>query len=405
MSAADATVAIVGGGVIGVAVAHALAGVGTDSVVLEAEQGLALAASGTNSGILHTGFDSPPGQLETALILRAAELREQLLASLAVPVVRCGALLRPRDEREREAVARLAANARANGVDAYVEESGALAVPGEAVTDPVAFVHALAGAAVAGGASVECSARVLAVRAAGSEMVELELADGRRPRARAVVNCAGLHADEVARLAGDDELEVYPRKGEFLVFETPAAQRLERILLPVPTALGKGVLVFPTVDGRIVAGPTARERVDKHDWSVEPDAGELILARACNAYPPLRECRQIGAYAGLRPAGRERNYAIERSRAMPGLIHVAAIRSTGLSSSLAVGEHVVSMLAHTGAVDSRAAQRARLVADEHGGVTPPARPLPALPAQAGAGEWWQRAARYRAARVGDEGGS
>ena len=77
-------------------------------------------------------------------------------------------------------------------------------------------------------------------------------------RCRVAVNCAGLHADEVARLAGDESFSIYPRKGEFLVFDPPAGERLERILLPVPTKRTKGVLVFPTIDGKIIAGPTAR---------------------------------------------------------------------------------------------------------------------------------------------------
>jgi glycerol-3-phosphate dehydrogenase len=81
--------------------------------------------------------------------------------------------------------------------------------------------------------------------------------------ARAAANCAGLHADEVAAMAGDGLVSIYPRKGEFLVFDPPAHAPLRRILLPVPSDLGKGVLVFPTVDGQIVAGPTAREREDK----------------------------------------------------------------------------------------------------------------------------------------------
>ena len=87
-----------------------------------------------------------------------------------------------------------------------------------------------------------------------------------------VVNCAGLDADEVARLAGDDSFEVYPRKGEFLVFDPPGGERLERILLPVPTKRTKGVLVFPTIDGKVVAGPTAVDQEDKGDWSVRPEA-------------------------------------------------------------------------------------------------------------------------------------
>src|SRR5271170_4189812 len=111
-----ANVAVIGGGVVGCAVAHALARRGVSAVLLEAEPGLALGASGANSGILHTGFDSKPGELETRLIVRAGELREMLLDELAVPVWHCGARLRPRDDDERDAVARLAANAELGGV-------------------------------------------------------------------------------------------------------------------------------------------------------------------------------------------------------------------------------------------------------------------------------------------------
>ena len=82
------------------------------------------------------------------------------------------------------------------------------------------------------------------------------------------VNCAGLYADEVARLYGDDSFEIYPRKGEFFVFDGLA---LDRILLPTPTRRTKGVLVFPTLDGKVVAGPTAVDQTDKEDWSVRPE--------------------------------------------------------------------------------------------------------------------------------------
>src|SRR5271167_670619 len=110
--AVDTQVAVIGGGVVGCAVAHALARRGVQAVLLEAEMGLALGASGANSGILHTGFDSAPGELETRLILRSAALRDELLDELGVSVWRCGARLTPSDEDERAAVARLAENAR-----------------------------------------------------------------------------------------------------------------------------------------------------------------------------------------------------------------------------------------------------------------------------------------------------
>jgi glycerol-3-phosphate dehydrogenase len=117
---ADAQVAVIGGGVVGCAVARALAHRGVAVVVLEAEERLATAASGTNSGILHTGFDSKPGELETRLILRSASLR----AALDVPVLRCGAILRPADDSQARTVAALADGAKANGVEALLGEDG-----------------------------------------------------------------------------------------------------------------------------------------------------------------------------------------------------------------------------------------------------------------------------------------
>jgi glycerol-3-phosphate dehydrogenase len=205
----------------------------------------------------------------------------------------------------------------------------------------------------------------------------VELHAGERWRVRAAVNCAGLHADAVARLAHEHPVSVYPRKGEFLVFSAPDCEPLRRILLPVPSALGKGVLVFPTIDREIIAGPSAREREDKRDWSVEADAAELIVPGAKRMYPALGRAEQIGAYAGLRPAGREGNYVIVTSRTLPGLIHVAAIRSTGLSASLGIGEHVAGLLAAETAI-----------------VLERPRPLPTPPPHHTAGPWWERAARH-----------
>src|SRR5205807_2081973 len=144
-------------------------------------------------------------------------------------------------------------------------------IPGEAVTDPVAFVFALVRAAEHRGAALSTNWPVAAIER-GAEKLTLHAASGERLSARVLVNCAGLCADTVARLAGDDSFAIYPRKGEFLVFEPPAEGALEHILLPIPSERTKGVLVFPTVDGRVVAGPTAVDQTDKDDWTVRPEA-------------------------------------------------------------------------------------------------------------------------------------
>jgi glycerol-3-phosphate dehydrogenase len=369
----DAPVAIVGGGVVGAAVAHALARRGVEAILLEAEDELALGASGTNSGILHTAFDSAPGELETTLILRSTALRDAWLEEAGIPVIRCGATLRPRGEAEAATVRTLAAMARANGVEVALND-GALEVPREAVTDPVAYTLALAATA---GAEVRTQARVAAIEREPGRLV-LALAGGGTVACRVAVNCAGLFADAVARMAGDDSFGVYPRKGEFFVFDAPGGHPLERILLPVPTERTKGVLVFPTVDGTVVAGPTAHDQEDKSDWSVRSEAGDEVLGKARAMLPALEGAEPVASYAGLRPAGRNgANYLIGPSTACPGLVNVAAIRSTGLSASLGIGEHV-----------------SRLVS-ELGIELGPERALAPVRAPQSERPWWRRTALHR----------
>jgi glycerol-3-phosphate dehydrogenase len=362
----DAEVAIVGAGVVGCATALVLARRGGVVALLEAESEPGLAASGTNSGIVHTGFDSVPGELETELILRSAALRRPVFEALGLPLLRCGALM-------PGASAELLENARRNGVETRLVD-GVLEVPGEAVTDPVAYTLALAAAAQRLGADLRTGFLVEAID--GSVLAS---SGGERISARVIVNCAGLGADEVARLAGDDSFGIYPRKGEFLVFDPPPGETLDRILLPLPTKRTKGVLVFPTLDGKVVAGPTAVDGEDKSDWSVRPEAVGEILPKAVAMWPPLEGATQVGAYAGLRPAGRDgANYLIGVSTACESLVNVAAIRSTGLTASLGIAERVCEIVQRLG-VPLGAEMPLEAAA-------PISEELP----------WWRRTAEYRA---------
>jgi glycerol-3-phosphate dehydrogenase len=376
--AADVEVAIVGAGVVGCATALALTRRGVSVALLESEREPGLAASGTNSGILHTGFDSDPGELETELILRSAALRDPVIAALGVPVLRGGAVMAAQDEPERQAIAAIARCAPLNGVEAEVRDDGALEIPGEAVTDPVAYTLALAAASRRHGAELRTRFRVAALDRVPGGLVVRAAGGSQSIRSRVAVNCAGLGADAVARLVGDDSFEIYPRKGEFLVFGPDVRGPLERILLPVPTKRTKGVLVFPTVDGNLIAGPTAVDGHDKDDWSVRPGARDEILPKASKMYPPLRDAEPIASYAGLRPAGRGVNYVIGVSSACAQLVNVAAIRSTGLSASLGIAERVCAIVSSIG-VDLR-----------------PERPLQPEPPPTLSGPWWRRTAEYRA---------
>jgi glycerol-3-phosphate dehydrogenase len=370
---ADAEIAVVGAGVVGSATALALARRGVSVALLEAEAEPGTGASGANSGVLHTGFDSPPATLETGLILRSAGLRDAVFGTLRVPIARCGGLVQPLGEGERDTVAALAENASRNGVDAELREDGTLEVPGEAITDPAAFTLALAAAAQRHGSELRTGFRVAAIDRVPDGFTLRDEA-GESLGCRLVVNCAGLYSDLVARLAGDDGFEVYPRKGEFLVFDP--LEPLDRILLPVPTKRTKGVLVFPTLDGKVAAGPTAVDQSDKEDWSVRPEAREEILPRASAMFPPLEGAKPVASYAGLRPAGRGVNYLIGPSTRAEGLVNAAAIRSTGLSASLGIAERLTEIVAELGVAL---------------GAEVPLEPGP-LPQNA---PWWRRVAEYR----------
>jgi glycerol-3-phosphate dehydrogenase len=362
-------VVVIGAGVVGCAVALALARRGAEVVLLEAEPEPGLAASGTNSGILHTGFDSPPGELETKLILASARLRDELLDWLGIPILRCGAELRAGD-----AAPQIAERARLNGVAVHANAGGTVEIPGESVTDPVAYTLGLGAEAVRQGATLLTGHRAVAIDRGPT----VRTSGGASVRCRAMINAAGLEADAVARLAGNGTFEIYPRKGEFLIFYPPDGDLLERILLPLPTSRTKGVLVFPTIDGRIAAGPTAVDVQDKDDWTVRPEARKEIMPKAVAMYPPLEGAEPIAAYAGLRPAGRGVNYLIGRSSSCPELINVAAIRSTGLTASLGIAEHVVGLVSALGV---RLGQPRELIGDGPIDADEP---------------WWRRTAEFRA---------
>ena len=314
---------------------------GAQVTLVERLPALALQASGTSSGVLHTGFDSTPGDLETQLIIRSAAIRGELMEALGVPVMDCGAVLTPEGEEQLAAVDALEANARENGVEVSRGRDGELEIPGEHVTDPVACTYAWASAAAGAGATIRLDTPTGSIRATGNG-VEVETSDGAL-EAEVAINCAGLRGGEVS----GDRFGVYPRKGEFLVFDQPS-EPIRRIQLPVPEEGTKGVLVFPTLDGHVGAGPTAVDQEDAGDWRVSDEGEALVRERLARRSSPLADAKAVFRYAGLRPAGRDCNYVIGESPGTPGLVDVGAIRSTGLSASAGIGEYVCELVAGMG---------------------------------------------------------
>jgi len=342
----------VGAGLVGAAVANELARAGYQTAVFEAASQPAAGASCANSGILHTGFDSPPGTLETDLIRDQALCWQAVFDNLQVPYRKTGAIMLAQSSDDAQRLPHIAETAAGNGVTVQLlnraqlqslepgaNANAALLIPDEAITDPYEVVRRLLSFV-----PVRYHARVTRIDPASNGAALIYLDDAVK-NARVAINCAGLFADE---LAADSLLKIIPRRGEFVAYAPSNRLTLEHILLPIPTPRTKGILVFPTLYGHVCAGPSATDQADKNDWRPRGAALAHIRARASALYPILSDLQPVAAWAGLRPSGHPRNYFIEWSARVPSMLSVAAIRSTGLSACLGIARYVHAALQEKG---------------------------------------------------------
>jgi glycerol-3-phosphate dehydrogenase len=350
-------VAVVGGGVVGCAVARALSHHRLSVLLLEARHDLGAGTSKANTAILHTGFDATPGSVESRLVARGWHLLRAYAPTVGISIEDTGAVLVAWDDEQAATLPALQRKAEANGyprarvIDAAeVRElephlgpgvTGGMVVPDEHIIDPWTTPLAFAHDALANGATIETSFEVERVDV-GPEITELRATDGRERRARFVVNAAGLQGDRLHRAFGLDGFTIRPRRGELIVFDELARPLLQRTVLPVPTSHTKGVLVAPTVFGNVMLGPTADD-IDDREATGSTAAGLAALReKGRRILPALLDEEVTAVYAGLRAATEHSDYQLH---AHADLRYVV---STGLTSSMALAEETLSMLASAG---------------------------------------------------------
>ncbi|MFE7580182.1 FAD-dependent oxidoreductase [Streptomyces gardneri] len=358
---ADYDVVVVGAGVVGCAIARALARHPLRVALVEAASDVGDGTSKANTAILHTGFDAAPGTLEARLVREGHRLLGAFAGEAGIPVEPLGALLVAWDEQQRAALPRLAEKAERNGHrttrllsadELRLREPhlgpgalAALAVPGESVICPWTTTLAYATQAVRSGVDLHLDCRVEKVRT-GDPWHRLVTRRGVL-RTRHLVNACGLHADAFDALLDRRDFTVTPRRGQLLVFDKFARDLVRHILLPVPGPLGKGVLVSPTVYGNVMLGPTAEDLDDKTATGTTAEGLAGLREQGGRIVPALLDEEVTAVYAGLRAATGQEDY---RCAAHPALryVTVGGIRSTGLSASLALAEHVLGLLADCG---------------------------------------------------------
>ncbi|MGL5811552.1 MAG: NAD(P)/FAD-dependent oxidoreductase [Nocardioides sp.] len=361
-------VAVIGAGIVGAAIARELSGSHASVALIEAEDDVGAGTSKANTALLHTGFDAKPGTLESRLVARGFELLGAYAEPTGIPIERTGALLVAWTEEELDALPLLRDKAARNGyrrceivgAEAVYQQTpalgpgalGGLTVPDEAVTCTWTVNLALATDAVRRGASLLLGHRVTGIETSDHGTI---VATTRGPvTARWVVNAAGLGADHVDRMFGHERFTVTPRRGELLVFDKLARPKVPVIVLPVPSARGKGVLISPTIYGNVMLGPTSEDLDDRAATGTTERGFEFLLDRGRRLMPSLVTEEITASYAGLRAAIDGPDYLIDLDPTRAYVL-VGGIRSTGLSAGLAIAEHVVEMLGESGlAVTPRA---------------------------------------------------
>ena len=355
-------VAVVGAGVVGAAIARALSFFDITIALIDAADDVGAATSKANSAILHTGFDATPGSLESNLVRRGHAMLTQYAPTVGIALEQTGALVIAWSAEQVSALDTVMTTALENGYESAVLLSaeqvyerepllgpgalGAVLVPDESIICPFTTPLAFATEAVVNGTTLFLESPMTeAARTDGSSWL---LSCGQRKiSARWVVNAAGLHSDVVARIMGRPQFEVHPRRGQFVVFDKHARDQISGILLSVPGPSGKGVLVAPTVFGNVLLGPTAEDLTNKSATETTGPGLEFLLQRGSEILPGLSEFEVTATYAGLRAVSSAGNYDIDADRDA-GYARAVGIRSTGLTGSMAIADHLVQHLVEAG---------------------------------------------------------
>lgn len=352
-------VVVVGAGIAGCTAARELARYDLSICVLEAGNDIACGATRANSAIVHAGFDPVPGTLKARFNVEGSKAYPRWCDELGVQFCRNGSMVLAFDDEGRLKLEELVRRSDANGVEGVRIVSGnraremepnvspeaacALVAPTGGIVDPYGFAFAAAENACGNGVRFLFNHRAeRIVRADGGFRVE---ASGERFFARAVVNAAGLFADEINNMVSGERFSITPRRGEYYLYDTEYATTFEHTMFQVPGPLGKGVLVTPTIHGNMLIGPNSVSQASKTDLSTTQEGLADIVERARRTWPAASLRGAITNFAGLRAAGESGDFVIGEAADAPGFFNIACFESPGLTSAPAVATFIASQVA------------------------------------------------------------
>ena len=351
-------VLIVGGGVTGCAIARELSRYQLNICLLEREEDVCAGTSKANSAIVHAGFDATPGSNKAIFNVRGSLMMEQLCADLDIPYRRCGSLVLSFDAADRPKLDALLQRGVENGVEGLeILESealhamepalsdnavAALYAPTGAIVCPFTLTYALAENAAANGVTFRFDTCVENIQRT-AEGFAVHTNNGTFT-ARTVVNAAGIYADVLHNQLCDNKLTIVARRGEYCLLDKTEGSLVSRTIFQRPSAMGKGVLVSPTVHGNLLVGPTAADQEDRDCTATTAEGLAEVSRCAALSVKRLPMNRVITGFSGLRAhicAGAN-DFVLGESA--EGFFDAAGIESPGLTSAPAIGAYLAELV-------------------------------------------------------------
>lgn len=360
------TVAVIGAGVVGCCIARELCRFAVRVVVLEASDDIACGATRANSGIVHAGFDPQPGTLKAHYNAIGSALFPRWASELGFGYYCNGSMVAAFSDEELARLDELLARGRANGIERLrivgAEEAlamepalssevcGALVAETGAICDPYGVAYGAAENAATNGAEFLFDERVVAINRIAASRWRIRTASGLVIEADAVINAAGVHADDINNLVSAHKLEITPVRGDYILYESSLGSLFHHTVFQVPGPAGKGVLVSPTVHGNLFIGPNAVPQQSKESLGTTREGLDFIVDRARRTWPGCSTRGQITNFAGLRASGASRDFVVGEAPDAPRFFNAACIDSPGLTSAPAIAEDLSRRIAEVLAV-------------------------------------------------------
>ncbi len=355
-------VVVVGAGVVGGMTAMYLSRYEGRVCILEKETDIAMGTTKANSAIVHAGFDAKFGTLKARLNVRGSELMPSICKNLSVSYINNGSLVIGYSDEDRLKLEELCENGNRNGVRGLEvidakrlkelepsianEATCALYAPTGAIVCPYELTEASIGNAMDNGAELKLEFEVVKIEKTDNGY-KLTSANGECVESKLVINASGINSDKLAELVSEIDFNVHPRRGEYLLLDRECGGLVSHTIFTVPTKMGKGILVSPTVDGNLLLGPTSVDATDREDTKTTRDGINKICKSASAMVKNIDTRMVITSFCGLRAVGSTGDFIINMP--LPGFVNAAGIESPGLSAAPAIAEYIVNMLTDSGA--------------------------------------------------------